>query len=100
MPVVLYLRYEIRPAAFTILHLTEALGQKKEDDVEDPREKARAWSGTHRRKVSHRLEPEVGKLCRAQPAGSQHCIASGRRPPWPWEAGWAGHVGKVCMERE
>lgn len=99
MPVLLYLRYKIRLAAFTILNLTEAMEKKKDDDVGDPRRKPRAWSGTHRRKVSHRLVPEVGKLCREQPAGSQHYIVSGRRLPWPWAAGWAGHVGKVCMER-
>lgn len=100
MSVILYLQYKIRLAVFVILHLPEAIGQKKDYSVGGPRGKARAWSGTHCRKVSHRLVPEAGRLCREWPAGSLRCTASGRRLPWPWEAGWAGHVGKVCREGE
>ena len=96
----LYLQSKIRLAAFIILHFTEAIGQNKDHDGGDPRGKARAWSGTHCKKGFHRLVLEVGKLCRGWPAGSPHCTESGRRLPWPWDAGWAGHVGKVCMEGE
>lgn len=74
-------------------------GNRAEDhDVGDPRGEARAQAGTHCRKVSRRLVPEAGTPCRGRPAGSPRCTASGRRLPWPWEAGWAGHAGKVCME--
>lgn len=100
MSVIVYLQYKIRLAVFIILNLPEAIGQKKDYSVGGPKGKARAWSGTHCRKVSHRLVPEAGRLCRAWPAGSLRCTASGRRLPWPWEAGWAGHVGKVCREGE
>lgn len=82
------------------MHLTEATGQKKDHDVGGPSGKARAWSGTHCKKGFHRLVLEEGRWCRGQPAGSPRCTVSGRRLPWLWQAGWAGRVGKVCMEKE
>lgn len=96
----LHFQSKIRLAALTILHLTEATGQKKDHDVGDPSGKARAWCGTHCKKGFHRLVLEVGRWCRGQLAGSPHCTVSGRRLPWPGRAGWAGRVGKVWMERE
>ena len=39
-------------------------------------------------------------MYRGWPAGCPHCTVSGRRLPWPWEAGWAGRVGTVCVEGE
>lgn len=96
----LYSHSKMRLAAVIILHLTQAAGQKKDHNVGDPRGKARAWSGTHCKKGFHRLVPEVGKWYKGQLAGPLHCTVSGRRLPWPWEAGCAGHVDKICMEKE